>query len=249
MTFQDHFSAGADTYRRSRPGYPSALFDWLAGLVPARRLAWDCATGSGQAARPLAARFRSVVATDASLAQLDQAIWHPRVAYRLATAESAPLPDASADLVTVAQAVHWLDAERFFAQARRVLKPRGVVALWGYGLLRTGTEELDGLIDRLYTDTLGPYWPPERRLVDRGLVDIELPFESIAPPPFAMAMDWSRGQLVGYLSTWSSVTRYRAERGTDPLHGFAAALSRRWPDAERRLVRWPLHLRVGRAEG
>lgn len=245
--FKDHFSSCAEAYRRARPTYPLALSDWLAGVAPARDLAWDCATGSGQAARLLAARFRTVIATDASAAQLDHAVWHPRIAYRVGPAESPPLADGSVDLVTVAQAVHWLDTGRFFREVRRVLVPRGVMALWSCGLVRSGDADVDAVIDRLYHGVLGPYWPAERRIVDRGLADISLPFDEVGAPAFAMQAMWSRNDLVGYLSTWSSVGRYRAQRGEDPLAAFAADLGRVWADPEqRRPLRWPLSLRVGR---
>jgi len=247
LKFKDHFSACARAYRHARPTYPLALFDWLADAAPGRKLAWDCATGSGQSARALAAHFDTVVATDASSAQIDHAIRHPRVAYRRAPAESSPLASCSVDLITVAQAVHWFDTERFFHEALRVLVRRGVIALWSYGLLRSGDAGVDALIDRLYHDVLGPYWPAERRIVDRGLGDVPMPFDALQAPGFAMKARWSRDDLLGYFSTWSSVGRYREQHGEDPLAGFAGELAELWTDQEqRRVLAWPLSLRVGR---
>ena len=49
MTFHDHFSGHATTYREARPSYPEALFDWLATQTPARDLVWDAGCGNGQA--------------------------------------------------------------------------------------------------------------------------------------------------------------------------------------------------------
>jgi len=71
--FADHFSATAAAYATFRPRYPDALFEWLAAIAPSRECAWDCATGSGQAASGLARHFEQVVATDPSAAQLAHA--------------------------------------------------------------------------------------------------------------------------------------------------------------------------------
>jgi SAM-dependent methyltransferase len=160
-TFKDHFSSASDRYAAYRPDYPAALFAWLAGLCAERELAWDCATGSGQAALGLAPHFRRVVATDASAEQVRHAAPHPLIDYRVAPAEASGLADHSVDLVTVAQAAHWFDLPRFYAEAARVLKPGGAIAVWGYGrMLLPG--EMDGLFQRFYAKTVGPYWPPER---------------------------------------------------------------------------------------
>src|SRR3954462_10060488 len=133
MNFKDHFSGRAASYAAYRPSYPDALFDFVAGLTTRHQVALDCATGNGQAAVGLAARFQNVIATDASASQIDNAVKHPRIDYRVAAAESSGLPRQSVNLVTAAQALHWLDAEKFFAEARRVLVADGAIAIWGYG--------------------------------------------------------------------------------------------------------------------
>jgi ubiquinone/menaquinone biosynthesis C-methylase UbiE len=115
MTFKDHFSGHADSYEAYRPDYPEALFAYLASLVPARKFAWDCATGNGQAAVALMPWFDRVIATDASRKQLDEARDADRITYLAAPAERTPLPDASVDLVTVAQALHWFNLPAFYA--------------------------------------------------------------------------------------------------------------------------------------
>ena len=154
-SFVDHFSVVSTVYARFRPRYPEALF-WLAQVAPGRELALDCATGNGQAAVGLAGHFARVIATDASAAQIEAAAATPRVEYRVAPAEASGLPDASCDLVCAAQALHWLDRPAFFAEARRVLVPGGVVAFWGYLRLRTGDAELDAELDRFHDVVVGP---------------------------------------------------------------------------------------------
>ena len=130
--FSDHFAAVAAAYADFRPRYPAALLAWLAEHAPARTLAWDCATGSGQAALDLAPHFARVIATDASAAQIATAPAHPGVEYRLAPAEASGLADASIDLITVAQALHWFDLERFYAGTTGAQAGRatGGVELW-----------------------------------------------------------------------------------------------------------------------
>ena len=180
-SFKDHFSAHASAYARYRPRYPEALFAYLASLCPAHDLAWDCATGNGQAARSLTEHFARVVATDASADQLAHAAPHEQITYHVAPAAQSPLASHSADLVTVAQALHWLDLDAFYAEVRRVLKPGGVLAVWTYGLLRINPA-VDAVIQRLYTDIVGAYWPPERRHVEDGYRALAFPFDAIEPP-------------------------------------------------------------------
>lgn len=247
--FKDHFSTQASDYGRFRPDYPDALFAWLADLAPGRDLAHDVATGNGQGARQLAKHFTKVIASDASAAQIKEAVPHPSIDYRVAPAEASGLPDACVDLVAVAQAAHWFDLPRFNAEARRVLRPAGVLALWCYGLMRV-TPAVDAVVGRLYGDILGDdYWPPERKLVERGYAGLPFPFERLATPAFAIERDWSLDHLTGYLGTWSAVTAYRRRNGADPLALVVDDLAAAWGQAAQRRVAWPLALLVGRREG
>lgn len=244
--FKDHFSGASDRYAAFRPGYPAALFTWLASLCAKHDAAWDCATGSGQAAASLAPHFRTVAASDASAEQIAHARGPANVSFRVATAESSGLADASIDLVTVAQAAHWFDLPRFYTEAHRVLKPDGVTALWGYGRLVL-PEGMDASFLCFYNGTVGPYWPAERALIDDGYRSLDFPFAEIAAPEFFIEAEWSLPRLMDYVSTWSAVKRYRASAGTDPLPALAAKLGPLWGEAHiARTLRWPLFLRVGR---
>lgn len=246
-TFRDLFSGHAGEYARYRPTYPPELFAWLASQAPARDLAWDCGTGSGQAAVALAEHFARVVATDASREQLAKATPHDRVEYAQATAESPGLAGGSVDLGTVAQAFHWFDAPKFFAAAAAALKPGGVLALCTYRGSRV-SPEIDVLELDLYGNILGPDWPGERRLVETGYstVVIPPPFVELAAPKFMLTARWTRDDYVGYVGTWSSVHRHRARTGVDPLAPFERAITPLWAGNEVRDVRWDLSLRVMR---
>ncbi len=226
--------------------YPAALYRWIAEQAPARERAWDCAAGSGQAAAGLAAHFATVVATDAAPAQLAQApAGLPRV---VALAEAMPLARCSVDAVTVAQALHWLDLERFYAEVRRVLRPGGVLAAWCYGLARI-TPDVDAVVYELYEDCLGPFWPPQRRLVEAGYAGLPFPFSRLEVPPLVMETCWTLDDLTGYLGTWSAVQRYRQARGVDPVVRYLPRLRAAWGPARERTVQWPLAVLAGREDG
>ena len=245
--FKDHFSVQASDYARYRPDYPAELFAWLAAIAPSRGTAWDCGTGSGQAAVGLAAHFARVIATDPSASQLAQAAVHPGIEYRCVPAEVSLLDTASTDLVTVAQAIHWFDLDRFYAEARRVLKPGGVIAAWTYTLLdvEAGVNEL---VSDYYRNVVGPYWPPERKMVDDRYRSLPFPFAPVAAPPFEIRTEWSRDDLLGYLGTWSATWAYLKAKGIDPLAEFGRRLAALWPDPERQKPRpCPLPWRGGRA--
>lgn len=245
--FKDHFSGHADAYARFRPTYPPELFDWLAGVSPARDRAWDCATGNGQAAVELARHFAEVIATDASEKQIRSAFPHPRVHYHVAPAEAPRIGDGTVDLLTVAQAIHWFDIPEFYRQAERVLKPGGVLAVWAYGLFES-TPGIDAIVHRLYRDVVGPYWPPDRGMIERGYVEVQLPFDAIDPPPFWMRLDWSADDVIGYIGTWSATQGFKADKGYDPVDHVREELTRAWGEGER-TVRWRLILKVARKEG
>jgi SAM-dependent methyltransferase len=245
--FSDHFSGVADAYAEFRPRYPDSLFDWLAEAAPSRELVWDCATGSGQAAVALARLFGRVVATDASAEQLEAATPHPRVEYRVAPAEESGLGADSADAITVAQALHWFDRPAFYGEASRVLRRDGVLAVWTYGHPRLDHPAADAVFQEFYSGTVGPYWPPERALVDAGYRTIDFPFPEVDPPDFEMETHWSLAALLGYVATWSATTRFRRSRGFDPVPALGEELARAWGDpAESRRIRWPLAIRAGR---
>jgi SAM-dependent methyltransferase len=244
----DHFTPVAGQYATFRPGYPDELFDWLAGIAPQREMAWDCGSGSGQATVALAARFARVLGTDISAAQLASAPALANVEYRVTPAEASGLPDRSADLVTVAQALHWFDLPKFYAEVRRVLKPQGVIAAWGYNRLLVDQPEVQRSVDRFYEETIGSYWPPERVHVENGYRDLDFPFPRIAAPQFSLHKDWTREHLLGYLRSWSAVARFKAANGYDPVDALAGEIAAHWPEGKMMRVEWPLFMLVGRMD-
>ena len=244
--FKDHFSAHAQDYGQYRPDYPEEMFSYLSSLTSAHQVAWDCATGNGQAAGTLAEHFHQVIATDASAEQVGQATPIKDVEFRCATAENSSLENNSVDLITVAQALHWFDMPAFACEVERVLVDGGVLAVWTYGLMNI-QNDIDELILRLYRDVVGPYWPFERTMVENGYADIVFPFTELETPAFEMGLQWDLGQVMGYLNTWSAVKAYEKDKGENPLQALLAELSELWGDSSRQYsVTWPLKLRVWR---
>ena len=246
MTFADHFSSVSAAYAAFRPRYPDDLFDFLARVALARNVAWDAGTGSGQAAVGLARHFNHVIATDASASQIEHAIANARVEYRVAPAEASGLDDRSADLVTAAQALHWFDRRRFWVEARRVLCPGGVVAVWTYVMFEIAPP-IDAIVRRFYSETVGPFWPPERRITEERYQTIEFPFAEFAAPNFVIEQAVSLEDVAGYVRTWSATRGFIQHHHFDPVDQLVSELTPVWGAAQQsRLARWPVAMRVGR---
>lgn len=245
LSFEDHFSRAPADYRAFRPTYPDELFEHVASLCTEHRRALECGAGSGQATAGLVRHFETVVATDASHAQLGTAPagGAPRV---VCVAEALPLPDASVDLVAVAQALHWLRLDAFFAEVRRVARPGAVLAAWTYGLPEVAPE-VDALVRAFAYEEVERFWPPGRRHVETRYSEVSFPFEELDGPPFETARRMTGEQFLGYVGTWSAVKRAAAATGEDPVAGLRRDFGAPWGPPERvRLVRWPLTLRAGR---
>jgi ubiquinone/menaquinone biosynthesis C-methylase UbiE len=242
------FSAISHHYARARPTYPRDLFAWLASQVEPRS-AWDCATGNGQAALGLAEHFGRVIATDVSDAQIGHAPRHPRVDYRVAPAESSGLESGSADLVAAAAAVHWFDLDRFFAEARRVLRPGGVLAIWTYHL-GGALPPFDQVFARFYWDVLRPFFDDAVQWVDDHYQTLPLPGDPLATPAFLAEAEWTLHDAIEFVRSWSGTLAYRERQGSDPLPWIQPELARLWGNpATVRSLRWPLALRASRLGG
>ena len=247
--FANHFSRDSSAYAKFRPTYPPALFEWLATVPAGRAIAWDCGTGTGQAATMLTPHFSTVVASDPSRAQVKAADRSTGVRYFAALGESCAIAPGRIDLVTVAQALHWIDRERFYRELDRVMAPGGALAIWTYGIFRS-TPDIDAVVGRFYRHTVGPYWPAERAHVESGYRMIDIPIAPVSPPPFSIEGRLTLDELLGFVRTWSAVGRYIAARKADPVVRLEQDLHEVWGDRETpRLLIWPLSVRAGRWRG
>jgi SAM-dependent methyltransferase len=242
----DHFSSVSAAYSAFRPRYPRALFEFLTTIVPRHQLAWDCGAGTGQATVDLAGYFDRVIGTDVSAEQIAHAPRHEKITWLVCPAESTPLSSGSVDLITVAQALHWFDHMRFSSEVRRVGAPGAAIAAWTYGAPRMDGE-VGEVLRRAMFDTLGPYWPPERRHVYDEYRSIPFPFERIAVPVLSLEEEWSPAQVAGYMRTWSATAKYCARHDEDPIVAIEPELTAAWGDtAKTRRIAWVLIVIAGR---
>ena len=249
------FATQAPAYAVYRPTYPAAVFERVAAHAAAHgtgvtACAVDVATGSGQAVPTLAARYDRVVALDAQPAQLAAAPPLPNVEWRVGQAEETGLPEACADLLTAAQALHWFQVPAFYAEAARVLKPRGTLAAWGYDMLSIeprprGDEEEEARVARANAalrrafdaPPVGPHWDARRALVDAHYAGMEPPSALFAnlqvfrgDDALRMERSLTLAQLVGYMRTWSAYSSFMHASGVaqggadDPAEQLRAAL-------------------------
>ena len=243
MAIQDHFSRTAAVYARARPEYPAAFLDHIARLSPSHQLAWDCGTGSGQAAVGLADRFDRVVATDPSARQLSEAAPHARIQYVLADERVPSLADGSVGLVTAASAAHWFDRPKFYAEVRRVAQPRAIVALWIY-LIPGVSPEVDAVVNHFNTITLEGYWPAGRQQAAEGYQGMSFPFKELPFPEFSFPLPWTVEDYLAFMQTWSAVACYQKAQAGDPVAAVAPTLREAWGPGRRETL-WPLRGRIG----
>jgi SAM-dependent methyltransferase len=247
--FQDHYSSLADSYARYRPRYPAALFEWLSSISPARTLAWDVGTGSGQVAVALAECMERVVATDASAGQLAHAVPHERVDYRHGLADSVSLANASIDLITAGAAAHWFELDGFYREVRRVAREGAIIALFSYGPRDIG-DSIHAVVHRFQDEVLAGFWPDGFQHVNARYSTLAFPFEEIAAPSFTMTAEWTLEHVMAVLGTWSASQRYLIARGTSPLDEIRGELRDAWGEDEApRQFQFPLFMRVGRVHG
>jgi len=241
---RDYYGGHAADYQQYRPTYPNPFIRQLVELAPDRDFAWDCGTGNGQVAVRLAEDFQSVLGTDLSSLQLEQARPHPQVTYRCCEAHDSGLEEQSASLVTVGTAVHWFDLDPFYEEVVRVLKPGGLLAVWTYGPDLVAPPELGKELRELAQGVLRDYWPPGIEWVNKQYTDLPFPFPPLELEPVPFLMNWNFEDLWGWIDTWSAVRRYREREGKDPLAGLRPRLKPYLADSGP--LQLPLYFKVGR---
>ena len=242
---KDNFSKQAHLYAKFRPGYPVELYDFLFSLVTEKRAAWDCGTGNGQVALQLSEYFDDVYATDISSSQIANAVSKENIHYSKVSAEETFFIKDMFDLVTVGQAIHWFDFEKFYKEVNRALKPGGCIAVFGYGLLKID-KETDAIITDFYKNITGPYWDAERKYVDENYETIPFPFEEIKAPALCSKYDWELDAVAGFLNTWSAVQHYIKANNENPVNALIEKLKRQWGNNVKKEVSFPVFIRAGR---
>lgn len=240
------FEQGGRAYARFRPEYPPQLAAFLASVAPDNRLAVDVGCGNGQLTQLLAPHFSAVFGLDPSADQIANIVPNERITYQCAPAEHLPLADGTASLITAAQAAHWFKLPAFYQEVRRIAVPGCVLALISYGVLNLEAS-LNERFQKFYWEEIGPYWPPERKLVDTGYATIDFPFDELAAPPLEIRLQWHLSEFLGYLLTWSAVRSAREAGRDELLFNFAEDIAEAWGDESiRRVIAWPINMRIGR---
>lgn len=242
---KDNFSFSPEQYAKYRPDYPAAIFDFIYPLLNEKSIAWDCGTGNGQLAQELAKDFDRVEATDISPQQLQYAFETDNIHYSVQPAEQTHFADNTFDLITVAQAVHWFDIDKFNTEVKRVGKPGSIIALIGYELNNI-SPEIDSIIRHFYTNVIGEYWDPERKHIRNKYQLIPFPYRELETPEVNNIKLWKFEHLIGYLNTWSAVNHFIDKNQINPVNDIEADLRRAWGTQEVRRVIFPIIFRVGR---
>lgn len=245
MSTKDLFSGHAELYAAFRPTYPEDLYQFIFSHLNGRTAAWDCATGNGQVARRLAAHFKLVCATDISSSQISKAFRAENISYSIAPAESTTFVDDQFDLITIAQALHWINTDDFYREVVRTGKPGSLLAVWGYGLLETGPE-VDTIIQKFYRSTVGPYWDSARKHIDDAYQRIPFPFTEYKAPALAISVQWSLDHLAGYLASWSATQKFIEVTGDNPVPPLIADIGKHWEQGSVRTVNFPIFIKLGR---
>jgi SAM-dependent methyltransferase len=156
------------------------------------------------------------------------------------------LPDGSVDAVSVATALHWFDLGSFYQEVRRVVRPHGLIALYGYNWFYV-TPALDQLTHRWLIEPIEEYWSPKNRLLWQGYLTIDFPFEELTTPPLAVHLWWNLDELFSYYLTWSAAHEKIAKEGYGFVSAARAAFDAAWgASTERRHIVMPLAMRFGR---
>lgn len=210
----------------------------------------------------LAEHYESVVATDLSEEQLSFAVQHPKVTYsRMSATPASPDelervvgPDGSLDLITVAQAMHWFDLDKFYSIVQHVLrKPGGVIAAWCYGN-PTVSPEVDKAVYGLYRMS-GPYWAPPIKFIEEGYRTIPFPFDGaredgVGPHTVDVPKQWTLEDFMVYWRSCSAV-QTALDQGVDLVSDdIMKTFTEVWGPAERvRTVTFHLRLLIGTVGG
>jgi SAM-dependent methyltransferase len=239
-SFQPKFGHAAEQFLRYRPDYPLELYGRILARVPerCRERAIDLGAGTGMVTGRLLPCFREVIAVepDAQMAAKIAELF-PRAVIRIITAEQCGQAQESVDLITIANALHWMDAEHVFANAVRWLRRTGVLAVFDRPLPKAGSrvdavtkEEFRGrwmgyrdpLLNRSVT-----YREQVRAVPGLGVIEESSVPHFISMSPRDYAGFWSSTSygsayarsLADPETYWRNLeSRFRAAAGGDKIH-------------------------------
>ena len=209
----------AHIYSKFRPSYPKAILDLVSGYITKHGggfdLAVDVGCGSGQSTFYLKDRFKHCIGVDISKAQVQEAqlkgeqVHCKNVEFKVGNGMDLPVETSSADAVTIAQAWHWMtNLDTFYSECKRILKPKGSLAVYGYGNVQLLNDQCNLLVRDFYKNTLNGCWHKERHHIDNEYAEVALPFSNVERHDTEMSKTFSVEDFIGYVSTWSGYERY-----------------------------------------
>lgn len=234
------FNLKSGQYAQSRPRYPRNFYDFLISFVNHQEILWDCACGNGQVAIDLVGDFKKVFATDINENQIKNAFKHPKINYAVSPSENTSFPNNYFDLIGVAQAMHWFDLDAFFKEVDRVLKPDGILAIFGYGFVKIN-HEVDQILEQVLHSEIDKYWSEGNSLLISEFKGVDFPFKNIDTPSFNMNQAWQRTDLLTYLDTWSAVKRYNEKNNSNIVEILKQHLEPLWDSNEYKTAKMDLY--------
>jgi len=222
----------AEMYGKYRPGPPQAITDKIMDYLkeemePPYRQCLDVGCGSGQSTQIFAPFFSRVIGQDVSHQQVKVATTkntHQHVEYRVGAAEHLQADDQSCELVCAGSAAHWFDLPQFFAEAERVLVPRGAICLFGYGIpwpvVGGHEEQLQDLVYQV-REKLERYWDPRVQIADERYSAIVLPFDVAKHQRDESIYHDREGTLsdvAGYIKSWSAFDKFKKENPEEAIN-------------------------------
>ena len=229
------FSKVADAYQEYRPEYPQALYDLIVELCPPRpdSCLLDVGCGTGNVANALAQAYPKVYGLDPSPEMLHHASRHQPenhkpIAWLQGLAEMLPFSPGAIDLIAAGQSFHWFEPEAFFTEVKRVLKPGGLIALFGEGCAKGEpyrTHIWATADDYLGIERAGEFYQGESHdaLVDelsqRGFCEAQ---QSV----FKYDLEWIVESFVGFMNSSSRMAKFNPKQREELSARFRAVLQR-----------------------
>lgn len=246
LTSSCNYESVAQAYKIFRPKYPRGLFEEVICHVKNRNLAWDCGTGNGQVAFSLAKHFTKVIGTEKCDEQLKNVYQATNIEYFNGLAEYSNLCENSVDLITCAQAVHWFDLDSFYAEVLRVGNDNAIIAIWGYDRFYINNQ-IDSVLNEFFNQFLAPFRDDiPRRYLRSHYSTLPFEFEEIECSNFSINLFWELSDLIGYLSTMSSLREFILMNQHNPISNLVEKLANYWPKDRLLQTVFPIFIRIGR---
>ncbi|MEL6536603.1 MAG: class I SAM-dependent methyltransferase, partial [Bacteroidota bacterium] len=185
-----------------------------------------------------------VIATDGNLRILEGTIPNSKISFEVGQEDTISAKSGSVDLVTVGQALHMLNLEDFYSEVRRVVRPGGVLAVWGFGIPRLGME-FDRLLNRFYSETLSGYWPAGWVHLQQRYKNIPFPFKNVMDERVEAEYYWKFEDWMSFLESWTAVRQYTKDHGGSPVEVLRPLFSQLWGGHETKKVSFTFFVKKG----